>query len=78
MVLTSIIIELEKLQENKLELKTMWEPTSGANFYGVNRKILRSSNLEIMFYGFPNEKKHVWANSKKMVSSIQGIILLTQ
>jgi hypothetical protein len=26
----------------------MWEPTGGANFYGVNKKILRrSSNLEI-------------------------------
>jgi hypothetical protein len=39
----------------------MWEPpTSGANFYGVNKKILRkSSNLEIMFYGFLREKKHV-------------------
>jgi hypothetical protein len=29
-------------------------------------KILRkSSNLEIMFYGFPKEKKHIWANSRK-------------
>jgi hypothetical protein len=38
----------------------MWEPTSGANFYGVNRKIMRkSSNLEIVFYGFPREKKHI-------------------
>jgi hypothetical protein len=44
----------------------MWEPTNGAYFYGVNRKILkRSSNLEIMSYGFPKEKKHIWANSRK-------------
>jgi len=44
----------------------MWGLTSGAYFYGVNRKILRkSSNLKIMFYGFPKEKKHIWANSKK-------------
>jgi hypothetical protein len=44
----------------------MWEPTSGAILCGVNRKILRRiSNLEIMFYGFPREKKHIWANSRK-------------
>jgi hypothetical protein len=44
----------------------MWELTNGTNLYGVNRKILRrSSNLEIMSYGFPKEKKHIWANSKK-------------
>jgi hypothetical protein len=36
------------------KLRTMWEPTNGVNFYGVNKKILRkSSNLEIMSYGFP-------------------------
>jgi hypothetical protein len=40
--------------------------TNGANFYGLSKKILRrSSNLEIMFYGFPREKKHIWANSRK-------------
>ncbi len=44
----------------------MWEPTNGTNFYGVNKKILRrSSNLVIMFYGFPKGEKHIWANSKK-------------
>jgi hypothetical protein len=44
----------------------MWEPTSGIDFCGINRKILRrSSNLEIMFYGFLKEKKHIWANSRK-------------
>jgi hypothetical protein len=38
----------------------MWELTSGANLCGVNKKILkRNSNLEIMFYGFPREKKHI-------------------
>jgi hypothetical protein len=38
----------------------MGELTNGAYFYGLNRKILRkSSNLEIMFYGFPKEKKHI-------------------
>jgi hypothetical protein len=43
----------------------MWGPTNGANFSGINKKILRrSSNLEIMFYGFPKEKKHK-ANSRK-------------
>ncbi len=44
----------------------MWEPIGGADLCGVNRKILRkSSNLEIMSYGFQNEKKHIWANSRK-------------
>jgi hypothetical protein len=48
------------------KLRIMWEPTSGTYFYGVNIKILRKScNLEIMFYGFPREKKHIWANSRK-------------
>jgi len=48
------------------KLRTMWDPTSGKNFYGVNRKILRrSSNLEIMSYGFLKEKKDIWANSRK-------------
>jgi len=44
----------------------MWESTSGANFCGVNRKILRRNfNLEIMSYGFAKEKKYIWANSRK-------------
>jgi hypothetical protein len=25
----------------------------------------KNSNLEIMSYGFPKEKKHIWANSRK-------------
>jgi len=37
----------------------MWELTNGTNFYGVKKQILkRSSNLEIIYYGFPKEKKH--------------------
>jgi hypothetical protein len=44
----------------------MWKLTNGTNFYGINRKVLRtSSNLEIMSYGFLKEKKHIWANSRK-------------
>jgi hypothetical protein len=43
----------------------MWELTDGVDFYGINRKITRSSNLEIMSYGFPKEKKHIWANLRK-------------
>jgi hypothetical protein len=40
------------------KLRAMWEPTSGANVSGIDRKVLRKgSNLEIMFYGFPREKK---------------------
>ncbi len=66
-VLTSIIIELKNYKRTYWKLKTMWEPTNGANFCGVNRKILRKkSNLEIMSYGFPKEKKHIWANSRKI------------
>jgi hypothetical protein len=42
------------------KLIVMWESTNGANFCGVNRKILRrSSNLKIMFLWFPKEKKHI-------------------
>jgi hypothetical protein len=44
----------------------MWELTNATKFYGVTKKILRRSfNLEIMSYGFPKEKKHIWANSRK-------------
>jgi len=42
------------------KLRTMWEPTGGTDLCGVNRKTQkRSSNLEIMFYGFPKEKRHI-------------------
>jgi hypothetical protein len=43
----------------------MWEPTSGTYFCGVNKKILRSSNLKIMSYGFPKKKKNIWTNLRK-------------
>jgi hypothetical protein len=44
----------------------MGEPTSGIDFYGANKKTQkRSFNLEIMFYGFPREKRHIWVNSRK-------------
>ncbi len=47
--------------------RTMWEPTNGTFFCGINKKILkRSSNLEIMSYGFPKEKKHISENSRKV------------
>jgi hypothetical protein len=33
---------------------------------GVNKKkIEKKSNLEILCYGFPKEKKHIWENSRK-------------
>ncbi len=54
----------------------MWDPTNAVDFCGVNKKILRrSSNLEIMFYGFPKEKKHVYVNSRKdgLVHSMYNI-----
>jgi hypothetical protein len=44
----------------------MLEQISEANFCGVNKNThIRSSNLEIMFCGFPREKRHTWENSKK-------------
>jgi hypothetical protein len=56
----------------------MWEPNSGINLCGVNRKIPRSSNLEIMFYGFAKKKNIFKQIQEKMVWSIHGTILLTQ
>jgi hypothetical protein len=47
------------------KLRMMRELTSGVDFYGVNKKIMRSSNLEIMSCGLLEEKKHIWANSRK-------------
>jgi hypothetical protein len=44
----------------------MWESTNGAYFCGINKKILKkNSNLEIMSFCFPKEKKHIWANFRK-------------
>jgi hypothetical protein len=41
----------------------MLEQTSGIDFYGVNIKTQRrSSNSEIMFCGFPRDKRHIWAS----------------
>jgi hypothetical protein len=61
------------------KFKIMLEQTSGANFNGINKKTQRrNSKLEIMFCGFPREKKHIGQVQEKMVWSIQGTILLTQ
>jgi hypothetical protein len=44
----------------------MLEPTNGADLCAVNRKTQRkNSNLEIMFCGFPKEKRHTWASLRK-------------
>jgi hypothetical protein len=44
----------------------MLEKTDGIDFCGVSRNTQRISfNLEIMLCGFPSEKKHIWANSRK-------------
>jgi hypothetical protein len=44
----------------------MWEPINGTFFCGINRKIpIRSSNLEIMSYGFPKEEKNKMGKLKK-------------
>jgi len=43
-----------------------WELTNGVDFIGINKKILRrSSNLEIMSYGFLKEKKTHLGKFKK-------------
>ncbi len=37
----------------------MLEQINGANFYGINKNTPKKRfNLEIMFCGFPREKKH--------------------
>jgi hypothetical protein len=42
-----------------LEVQNNVGANYGVNFNGVNKKIpIRSSNLEIMFCGFPREKIH--------------------
>jgi hypothetical protein len=65
-VLTTGITKLKSYKITNWMFKTIWEPTNGTNLCGVNRKILRrSSNLEIMFYGFLKVKKHIWANSRR-------------
>jgi hypothetical protein len=65
-VLTTIIIELENLQENRLEAQHNVGANQWSKFLWNQQKILRrSSNLEIMSYGFPKEKKHIWANLRK-------------
>jgi hypothetical protein len=44
----------------------MLEQINGVDSCGVNKNTQRrSSNLEIMFYGFPREKIQIWANSRK-------------
>jgi hypothetical protein len=57
----------------------MWEPISGIDLYGINRKILkRTSNFKIISYGFPKEKKHIRANLRKdgLVHSNYNIVYL--
>ncbi len=65
-VLTTKINNQKSYMTTNWKLKTMWEPTNGVDFYGVNKKnIEKSSNLGNLFYGFPREKKHILANSRK-------------
>jgi len=61
-LLIAIITKLERLNDNRLEAQN----NVGVDFYGVSKKILRkSSNLEIMSYGFLREEKKIWSNSRK-------------
>jgi hypothetical protein len=43
----------------------MWEPTTGVDFYGVDKKNTKKNALWFMPYGFLKEKKHIWENSRK-------------
>jgi hypothetical protein len=54
------------LQENILETQNNVGANEWNKFMWSQQKILRKiSNLKIMSYGFPKEKKHIWANSRK-------------
>jgi hypothetical protein len=65
-VLIANIIKQKSYKMIDWKLKKMLEQTSGTNSYGVNRKTQRrSSNLEILFCGFPWEKIHIWASLRK-------------
>jgi hypothetical protein len=51
---------LEKLLENRLEAQNMLEQTKGTYLCEINTNTQKKcSNLEIMLYGFPREKKHI-------------------
>jgi hypothetical protein len=43
----------------------MWEPTSGVDVESTKKILRKSSDLEIMLYGFPKKRKHIWANPRK-------------
>jgi len=65
-VLTSKIIKLEKLKENKLEAQN----NVGTNQWNIflwnqQKHTKKNSNLEIIFCGFLREKKHTRENSRK-------------
>jgi hypothetical protein len=47
------------------KFKTMWESTSGIDFCGINRKILRKVPIGDYVLWFPKGKKQIWANSRK-------------
>jgi hypothetical protein len=50
-----------------------------SNFlWNQQKNIEKKSNLEIIFYGFPREKKYIWANSRKdgLVHSRYNIVYL--
>jgi hypothetical protein len=51
----------------------MWEPTSGANFYGVNRKILRKRfQFGDCVLWFPKgEKTHLGKFKKRLFGSFR-------
>jgi hypothetical protein len=56
----------------------MWELTSGANFYGINKKILRNSNWKLCFMVSQGKKNTYGKIQGKMVWPIQDTMLFTQ
>ncbi len=78
-VLITRIIGLERLPENKLEAQNNVGANRWSKFLWSQQKNTKKKfQFGDMSYGFPREKQHIWANSRKMVWSIQGRKLLTQ
>jgi hypothetical protein len=77
-VLTTKIIELEKLHVNKLKTQNNVGANKWNIFLSQQKNTEFFSNLEIMFYGFQRIKNTYGKIQEKMVWSIQGTILLAQ
>jgi hypothetical protein len=60
------ITKLEKLQENKLEAQNNVGVNQWSKFLWSQQKNTKKKfQFGVMSYGFPKDKKHIWANSRK-------------